>query len=117
MCDVCDGRNENSGINIEGEHLNDLRFADDVALCMKNEEEMEQQLNKINRQSKEIGLKIHKGKTQFMTNFDSDTKVHIENEEIKKVSKYKYLGQNTVFKNKTKEEKPCMKKKEKKETL
>ena len=39
-----------------------------------------------------------------MTNYESDKEVQIANENIEKVTKYKYLGQNTVFENKTKEE-------------
>ena len=92
------------GINIEGEYLTDLRFADDVALCTETEEDMESQLNKLNTESNKIGLKIHRGKTKFMTNYESDKEVQIENQKIEKVKNYKYLGQNTVFENKTKEE-------------
>ena len=65
---------------------------------------MESQLNKLNTESNKIGLKIHRGKTKFMTNFDSDKEVQIAGQKIEKVTKYKYLGQNTVFKNKTTEE-------------
>ena len=96
-------KNENKyGINIE--YLIDLRFADDVALCTETEEDMESQLNKLNTESNKIGLKIHRGKTKFMTNYESDREVQIENKKIEKVKNYKYLGQNTVFENKTKEE-------------
>ena len=54
------------GINIEGERLQNLRFADDVALVTKTTKEMEEHLNKLNTGSKKCGLKIHKGKTKFM---------------------------------------------------
>ena len=63
---------------------------------------MESQLNKLNTESNKIGLKIHRGKTKFMTNYESDKEVQIANEKIEKVTKYKYLGQNTVVENKTK---------------
>ncbi|GFO49861.1 endonuclease-reverse transcriptase [Plakobranchus ocellatus] len=36
------------GINIDGEYLRDLRFADDVALCTEKEEEMEEHLERLN---------------------------------------------------------------------
>ena len=75
-----------------------------MALCTEAEEDMESQLNKLNTESNKIGLKIHRGKTKSMTNYESDKEVQIANEKIEKVTKYKYLGQNTVFENKTKEE-------------
>ena len=53
------------GLNIDGEKLTDLRYADDVALITSSVEDMEIQLNDLNRESKKIGLKIHKGKTIY----------------------------------------------------
>ena len=53
------------GLNIDGEKLTDLRFADDVALITSSVKDMEIQLNDLNRESKKIGLKIHKGKTKY----------------------------------------------------
>ena len=60
------------GLNIDGETLTNLRFADDVALTTNNMTEMEEQLNRLNKNSKNIGLKMHKGKTKYMTNFQND---------------------------------------------
>ncbi|GFO44228.1 endonuclease-reverse transcriptase [Plakobranchus ocellatus] len=57
------------GINIDGEYVRDLRFADDVALCIEKEEEMEEHLERLNSETKKLGLKIHKGKTKYMTNY------------------------------------------------
>ncbi|XP_072025174.1 uncharacterized protein [Amphiura filiformis] len=66
------------GINIDGEKLTDLRFADDVALVTTSVKDMEVQLNDLNKGSKKIGLKIHKGKTKYMTNHHNmKTKVTI----------------------------------------
>ena len=62
------------GINIDGEYLTDLRFADDVGFTTTTVRNMELQLNDLNKASKKIGLKMHKGKTKYMTNFQtSDT--------------------------------------------
>ena len=52
------------GLNIDGETLTNLRFA-------------EEQLNRLNKNSKNIGLKMHKGKTKYMTNFQNDKEIHI----------------------------------------
>ena len=40
------------GLNIDGETLTNLRFADDVALTTNNMTEMEEQLNRLNKNSK-----------------------------------------------------------------
>ena len=66
------------GLNIDGETLTNLRFADDVALTTNNITEMEEQLNRLNK----IGFKMHKGKTKYMTNFQNNQEIHIESEKI-----------------------------------
>ena len=45
---------------------------------------MEGQLHSLNKDSKKIGLKIHEGKTKFMTNFRTDVSIIKENDEIEK---------------------------------
>ena len=95
------------GLNIDGETLTNLRFADDVALTTNNMTEMEEQLNRLNKNSKNIGLKMHKGKTKYMTNFQNDQEIHIDSEKIEEVTNYKYLGQTTYLKDTTKEEVTC----------
>ncbi|GFO06968.1 endonuclease-reverse transcriptase [Plakobranchus ocellatus] len=67
-------------INIDGEYLRDLRFADDVALCTEKEEEMEEHLDGLNSESKKVGLKIHKGKTKYMTTYKTERPIVIDNE-------------------------------------
>ena len=51
---------EERGLNKDGEMLTDLKFADDVALITVSVKDMEDQLNKVNSESKII----HKGKTK-----------------------------------------------------
>ena len=51
-----------------------------------------------------IGLKIHKGKTKCMTNFQSDETIEIDNQTIEKVDRYKYLGQTVMLDGYTREE-------------
>ena len=80
------------GLDIDGERLTDLRFADDVALTTNNVDDMEQQLNILNDQSKKVGLKIHRGKTKSMTNFATTQKIEIEGIEIEILEQYKYCG-------------------------
>ena len=82
--------NLQDGINIDGEKLKDVRFADDVALCMEDTAQMERNLNIVNNESQNVELKIHGYKTKYMymTNYKTDNDKVIE-----RVIQYKYLGQ------------------------
>ena len=57
------------GVNVDGENLSNLRFADDVALLNETSKQMEKHMNNLNSESMKVGLKIHKGKTKYMTNY------------------------------------------------
>ncbi len=94
------------GINIDGEMLTNLRFADDVALCSSSVRTLNIQLNNLNIQSKKIGLNMHKGKTKYMTNtnINEEDVIEIEDQTIEMVNKYKYLGQTVQMKDNTQEE-------------
>ena len=63
------------GVNVDGENQTNLRFADDVALFNETTKQMEKHLNNLNSESLKIDLKIHKGKTKYMTN-------HADSEDI-----------------------------------
>ncbi|GFR88584.1 endonuclease-reverse transcriptase [Elysia marginata] len=91
------------GLNIDGETLTNLTFADDVALVTEDTKSMEEQLNNLNKISIESGLKMHKGKTKYMINFESHENIQIDKEKIEKVPNYKYLGQTRYLKETTKE--------------
>ena len=65
---------------------------------------MEQQLNRLNVESKKVGLQMHKGKTKYMTNYETLETISVENHQIEKVDKYKYLGQTLTMDNNTEEE-------------
>ena len=95
---------EEKGINIDGEKLSNLRFADVVALTTEDVRDMEHQLIMVNEESLKIGLKIHKRKTKFMTNIDTTDNIQINGTEIEKVTNYKYLGQILAMENSTKQE-------------
>ena len=52
----------------------------------------------MNEESLKIGLKIHKGKTKFMTNIDTTDNIQINGTEIEKVTNHKYLGKTKQWK-------------------
>ena len=90
--------------NIDGEKLSNLRFTDNVALTTEDVRDMEYQWITVNKESLKIGVKIHKGKTKFMTNIVTTDNIQINGTEIEKVTNYKYLGQTIEMENSTKQE-------------
>ena len=46
---------------------------------------------------------MHKGKTKYMTNHADSEDILIDQQKLKKVTEFKYLGQNTHLKDTTKE--------------
>ena len=92
------------GVNVDGENLSNLRFADDVALLNETSKQMEKHMNNLNSESMKVGLKIHKGKTTYMTNYADNEDILIGQQKIEKVTEFKYLGQTTHLKDTTKEE-------------
>ena len=53
-------------VNVDGEYLTELRFADDVTLTTTSVKDTEVQLKCLNSESKKNGMKIHKGKKQSL---------------------------------------------------
>ena len=92
------------GVNVNGENLSNLRFADDVALLNETTKQMEKHLNNLNSESMKVGLRIHKGKTKYMTNYADSEDILIGQQKLEKGTEFKYLGQTTHLKDITKEE-------------
>ena len=76
------------GVNVNGENLSNLRFADDVALLNETTKQIEKHLNNLNSKSLKVGLKTHKGKTKYMTNHADSEDILIDQQKIEKVKKY-----------------------------
>ena len=85
---------ETKGVCINGEYLNNLRFADDIVLIAETANDLQEMLSDLNRESLKVGLKMNKRKTKVMfnTNVQSNT-IKIDNETIEEVDEYSYLGQ------------------------
>ena len=66
---------EEKGMNIDGETQLNLRFASDVGLTTEGVKHMKHQLSTVNEESWKTGLKLHKGKTKFITNDDTTENV------------------------------------------
>ena len=91
------------GVNVDRENLTNLRFTDDVALFNETTK-IEKHLNSRNSESLKVGLKIHKGKTKYMTNHADSEDILTDQQKIEKVTDFKYLGETTHLKDATKEE-------------
>uniref|UniRef100_A0A914W657 Reverse transcriptase domain-containing protein n=1 Tax=Plectus sambesii TaxID=2011161 RepID=A0A914W657_9BILA len=85
--------NWSSGINIYGERLNHLRFADDIVIVGETIEEVEEMLRELNRESARVGLRMNRSKTEWMKNCQvGEGNIKIVSEEIEEVNSYVYLG-------------------------
>ena len=84
--------------------LNNLRFADDVVLVVKNSKELREMAEDLVRASAEVGLSINKAKTNISTNIENLEEIYLDEEKIVRVEEYKYLGQAVSFSDRTKKE-------------
>lgn len=90
---------EEGGIVINGEVLNNIRYADDTVLLASNPIDIQRLLNKLNDRCNEYGLKINLKKTKLMV-ITKATNMHLQNNinltiastTIEIVKSYKYLG-------------------------
>ena len=55
-----------SGIQVGGHNINNLRYADDTILISENEKDLQQLLNIVESKSKEKGLGLNSKKTEVM---------------------------------------------------
>ena len=82
------------GININGEYISHLRFADDIVLMAESLEELNQMLDGLASASRCIGLGMNLDKTKVMINGHIDPgPVVVHGHLLEIVSEYTYLGQ------------------------
>ena len=55
-----------TGINIAGRNINNLRYADDTTLKTESEEELKSLLMKVKEESEKVGLKLNIQKMKIM---------------------------------------------------
>lgn len=83
------------GIIINGENINNFRYADDTVIVANSPEELQTLLTKINATCEEYGISINISKTKYMTiskNALPPAVLTINNQIIEQVQKYNYLG-------------------------
>lgn len=82
------------GININGEYITHLRFADDIVIMAESLEELNTMLSDLSIVSQQVGLKMNMDKTKIMYNVHvAPVPVIVGNDTLKVVDHYVYLGQ------------------------
>ena len=75
--------------------LEDLDFADDLALLSETHKHMQQKTERLQEKSSQLGLKINGGKTKVMkVNSRSSEPISLESGTVEEVQDFIYLGSN-----------------------
>lgn len=72
--------------------LEDLDFADDIALLSNNAEHLQRKTEDLSKYANQVGLKINKKKTKTMQLVPSPTVITLDNEPLDEVDDFTYLG-------------------------
>ena len=80
-----------SGIQIAGRNINNLRYADDITLRTESEEELKSLLMKVKEESEKVGLKLDIQKMKIMAS-GPITSWEIDGETVETVSDFIFLG-------------------------
>ena len=80
-----------SGIQIAGRNINNLRYADDTTLLAESDEELKSFLMKVKEENEKVGLKLNIQKTKIMAS-SSITSWEIDGETVETVSDFICLG-------------------------
>lgn len=82
-----------NGLNINGENLNHLRFADDLILFSEDAGTLGLMLQQLSNESAKAGLTMNPTKTKIMTNSQQtlyNEPITVNNEQIEYVNEYIY---------------------------
>lgn len=85
------------GILINGELINNIRYADDSVILARNAEGLQLLMERIHITCEKYGITLNTSKTKYITITKNNTlpfTLYINNTEIEKTSKYTYLGTN-----------------------
>ena len=73
--------------------LDDLDFVDDIVLLSSNRQQMQNKINKLNTESRRVGLKMNAEKTKLLRiNTTNQESITFEDQIIEEVQKCEYLG-------------------------
>ena len=84
------------GLKVNGENLNNLRYADDTVLMAESEAQLQKLLDIVVKESEAMGLSLNVKKTECMViskkPINPKCNLYSKGEQIKQVKKFKYLG-------------------------
>ena len=69
-----------------------MLFADDLVICEHSRAEVEIQLERWRETFESHGLRVSRGKTEYMPCPERDQTIYIQEKEVKTVKTFKYLG-------------------------
>ena len=81
--------------------LEDIDFADDIALLSSNANHLQKKISDLNLNAIKIGLEINKKKTKTMQFVQSPPEITLENEILEEVDEFTYLGSTISKRNAT----------------
>ena len=88
--------NDLEGINIHGENINNLRYADDTALIANTEAKLQSIVDKVREESSKAGLdmNVKKTKTMIISKEPAEKSISIKVNDtiLEQVDTFKYLG-------------------------
>ena len=83
------------GIKIAGRNINNLRYADGIALMAESEEELKSLLMKVKEESEKVGLKLNSQKTKIMAS-GPITSWQIDGETVETIADFIFLGSKII---------------------
>ncbi|MFH4977278.1 hypothetical protein AB6A40_003987 [Gnathostoma spinigerum] len=92
------------GVNINGDVLTHLRFADDIVILAKDIQTAQEMLLQLNEESRAAGLKVNIPKTKCMRSDEGTlTPIQLDGEVVEEVNSFTCLGQVLNMHHKTNE--------------
>uniref|UniRef100_A0A914XE83 Reverse transcriptase domain-containing protein n=1 Tax=Plectus sambesii TaxID=2011161 RepID=A0A914XE83_9BILA len=84
---------DDCGININGQCISNLCFADDIALFANTANKLQQMASELNDDTDQVGLNINSSKTKTMSTTPLLNPIQLDDSEIEAIDNFIYLSQ------------------------
>ena len=88
---------EDKGLNINGERLSNLLFADDIVLFAQSKDELVEMARELEKASLKVGLQINASKTVAMTSEQDQIPINLRAGEVTFEGNFVYLGHKVAI--------------------